>query len=212
MSDHSVTKEQPAWTPDPVPARTKSLRSRAAYLQEKITTREGWFGDYDYAWLCSPSLPFSIGKRKPRRRTPPFYALDSELPILLAIACGLQHALAMLAGLITPPIIFASALNLDSETSAYLISASLIGCGKCQIVWHDIPHETPARSNLNISRNSKSRADVAPETFWRILPWHWLTLCGWDQFCNFEHCKRREFTIHLEIQYEKFIISRKPDI
>jgi len=36
----------------------------------------------------------------------------------------------MLAGLITPPIIFASALNLDNATSAYMISASLIGCGK----------------------------------------------------------------------------------
>ena len=49
---------------------------------------------------------------------------------LLAAASGLQHALAMLAGLITPPIIFASALSLDSATSAYMISASLIGCGE----------------------------------------------------------------------------------
>ena len=66
---------------------------------------------------------------KQARRNPPFYALDADLPLVLAISSGLQHALAMLAGLITPPIIFASALNLDSETSAYLISASLIGCG-----------------------------------------------------------------------------------
>lgn len=51
------------------------------------------------------------------------------MPLVLAISSGLQHALAMLAGLITPPIIFASALNLDSELSAYMISASLIGCG-----------------------------------------------------------------------------------
>ncbi|KAJ7666643.1 xanthine/uracil permease [Mycena polygramma] len=65
---------------------------------------------------------------------PPFYALDAELPIVLAIAVGLQHALAMLAGLITPPIIFASALNLDSATSSYMISASLIGCGILSLV------------------------------------------------------------------------------
>ncbi|KAJ7216149.1 xanthine/uracil permease [Mycena rebaudengoi] len=65
---------------------------------------------------------------------PPFYALDAELPLVLAIANGLQHALAMLAGLITPPIIFASALNLDSETSSYMISASLIGCGILSLV------------------------------------------------------------------------------
>jgi len=66
---------------------------------------------------------------KQDRREPPFYALDAELPLVLAISSGLQHALAMLAGLITPPIIFASALNLDAETSSYMISASLIGCG-----------------------------------------------------------------------------------
>jgi xanthine/uracil permease len=64
-----------------------------------------------------------------KTRTPPFYALDAELPLVLAISSGLQHALAMLAGLITPPIIFASSLNLDNETSTYMISASLIGCG-----------------------------------------------------------------------------------
>lgn len=66
---------------------------------------------------------------KQERRNPPFYALDAELPLILAISSGLQHALAMLAGLITPPIIFASALNLDAATSSYMISASLIGCG-----------------------------------------------------------------------------------
>ncbi|KAJ7162420.1 Xanthine/uracil/vitamin C permease [Mycena filopes] len=65
---------------------------------------------------------------------PPFYALDAELPLLLAMASGLQHSLAMLAGQITPPIIFASALSLDSATSSYMISASLIGCGILSLV------------------------------------------------------------------------------
>ena len=97
-------------------------------MARKLTTFEGWFGDYNYAWLCMPTLPFALGGKK-KRTMPPFYALESDLPLLLALTCGLQHALAMLAGLITPPIIFASALNLDAETSAYLISASLIGCG-----------------------------------------------------------------------------------
>lgn len=50
------------------------------------------------------------------------------------MASGLQHALAMLAGLITPPIIFASTLMLDAQTSAYMISASLIGCGILSLV------------------------------------------------------------------------------
>ncbi|KAK2465883.1 hypothetical protein APHAL10511_001524 [Amanita phalloides] len=105
--------------------------SRTQMYKEKLTTRQGWFGEYDYGWLCTPSLPFLYQKTN---RQPPFYALNQELPILLAITCGLQHALAMLAGLITPPIIFASALNLDSATSSYLISASLIGCGILSLV------------------------------------------------------------------------------
>ncbi|KNZ81647.1 Purine permease [Termitomyces sp. J132] len=101
-----------------------SLKGRAMAWRKKVLTREGWLGDYNYTWLCTPALPFL---NKPR--SPPFYGLDVDLPLVLAISCGLQHALAMLAGLITPPIIFASALNLDPATSAYMISASLIGCG-----------------------------------------------------------------------------------
>jgi xanthine/uracil permease len=77
-----------------------------------------------------PTLPFSTGSKRNVRKGPPFYALDTELPLFLAITTGLQHSLAMLAGLITPPIIFASTLNLSSDLSAYMISASLIGCGK----------------------------------------------------------------------------------
>lgn len=145
MSIHSVIKEQPGRIPSISPQslpdaqpsssspRLTSLSSYFSHLYTKVTTRHGWVGDYDYAWLCAPTLPFSIGSSsssKPRRRGPPFYGLDSELPLILAMTCGLQHALAMLAGLITPPIIFASALNLDAETSAYMISASLIGCGE----------------------------------------------------------------------------------
>jgi len=81
--------------------------------------------DDSSARLCMPALPFGRRKQTP----PPFYELDADLPLVLALTSGLQHALAMLAGLITPPIIFASSLNLDSETSAYMISASLITCG-----------------------------------------------------------------------------------
>ena len=118
--------QQPAPTE---PLKTQASRFRPTKIINKLTTREGWLGDYDYAWLCAPTLPFSKKLRKP----PPFFALDQELPLLLALTCGLQHALAMLAGLITPPIIFSSSLNLEPAVQAYLISASLIGCGKLRM-------------------------------------------------------------------------------
>ena len=138
-SRDSVIKEQPSSIPPPdsAPApghagKRAAIRTQVSHLYDKVTTRHGWLGDYDYAWLCMPTLPFSLpGRFKGKRRQvgPPFYSLDSELPIVVAITTGLQHSLAMLAGLITPPIIFASSLALDSEMSAYMISASLIGCG-----------------------------------------------------------------------------------
>ncbi|KAL0573529.1 hypothetical protein V5O48_008434 [Marasmius crinis-equi] len=111
-------------------AESRGFRIRAGNLKRKLTTRDGWFGSYDYRWLCMPVIPF----RRKKRTLPPFFALDDDLPLALAITSGLQHALAMLAGLITPPIIFASTLNLDAETSAYMISASLIGCGILSLV------------------------------------------------------------------------------
>lgn len=113
----SVTKQQPSPVADPSP------RFAFSDVRRKVTTKHGWLGDYDYGWLCLPSLP--MGKRK----QPPFYGLNDELPLVLAMASGLQHALAMLAGLITPPIVFASSLALDPKTSSYMISASLIGSG-----------------------------------------------------------------------------------
>lgn len=143
MSVRSVTAGQPEKLlppslslPDSSTQRPRGLGGRVKHIKRKVTTRHGWLGDYDYTWLCMPSLPWRRGKRT--KTGPPFYALDSDLPIVLAAASGLQHALAMLAGLITPPIIFANALSLDPKTSAYMISASLIGCGeyfvRCQFL------------------------------------------------------------------------------
>jgi len=53
------------------------------------------------------------------------------MPVLLALLLGFQHALSMLAGIITPPIIIAGqgGANLDGETAQYLVSTSLIVCG-----------------------------------------------------------------------------------
>ena len=112
----------------------------------KVSTKEGWLGNYDYGYLCKPQWPYG---RRATRKSPPFYGLHADLPLLLAIVCGesahdvlserplttgFQHSLAMLAGVITPPIIFASQLALPQADQTYLISASLISSGILSMV------------------------------------------------------------------------------
>ncbi|EED20722.1 purine permease, putative [Talaromyces stipitatus ATCC 10500] len=125
--------------PDTGPKRTISDRFRRAV--RSFTTKEGLIGDYDYALLFRPNLPFM---KKARSRAP-FFGLHDRIPILLALLLGLQHALAMLAGVITPPIIIGGVANFDSSTSQYLVSTSLIVSGilsAIQITRFSIP-KTP---------------------------------------------------------------------
>jgi len=75
--------------------------------------------------LFRPNLPFM----KKTRGAAPFFGLNDKLPLFLALLLGFQHALSMLAGVISPPIIIASAANLSAEQSQYLVSTALIVCG-----------------------------------------------------------------------------------
>lgn len=59
-----------------------------------MSGREGLIGDYNYAYLFTPRIPFT--KKSPA--SPPFFGLDDRVPVLLAFLLGLQHSLAMLAG------------------------------------------------------------------------------------------------------------------
>jgi uracil-xanthine permease len=90
-----------------------------------MITREGLIGTYDYAFLFKPNIPFM----KKARRASPFFGLDDRMPVLLALLLGFQHALAMLAGIITPPIILGNAANLTPDQQRYLVSTSLIVSG-----------------------------------------------------------------------------------
>ncbi|GAA5888271.1 hypothetical protein JCM6882_008563 [Rhodosporidiobolus microsporus] len=78
-----------------------------------------WIGDYDYRALLNP-----------RNRTLPFFAPNAPLPVLLAILLGLQHALAMVGGLVVPPLLLggASGAALSSKEQSYLVSAALLWC------------------------------------------------------------------------------------
>lgn len=90
-------------------------------------TRDGLIGDYDYAFLFKPNLPFM----KKSKRAAPFFGLNDKMPFLLALLLGFQHALSMLAGIITPPIIIAGqgGAALGPDNTQYLVSTALIVCG-----------------------------------------------------------------------------------
>ncbi|KAF2705661.1 Xanthine/uracil permease [Pleomassaria siparia CBS 279.74] len=109
--------------PDHSPKR--GFADKARRTVRALTTRDGLVGDYDYAFLFKPNLPFMAKSR----RAAPFFGLNDKMPLLLALLLGFQHALSMLAGVITPPIILASAANLDAGVQRYLVSTSLIVCG-----------------------------------------------------------------------------------
>lgn len=96
-------------------------------IKHTFTTRDGLIGDYDYAFLFKPNLPFMGNKNI----TGPFFGLNDKMPVFLALLLGLQHALAMLAGVITPPLILSGAggAHLPESYQQYLVSTSLIVCG-----------------------------------------------------------------------------------
>lgn len=76
-----------------------------------------WFnylvGNYDWQFLCMPRHPF-----QGTVRLPPFFSKDDNMPLLLAFIMGLQHALAMVGGIIATPLVIAKAANLSPNTEA----------------------------------------------------------------------------------------------
>lgn len=117
-----------AIVPDRVPPRKcAAIRAQVRSLSRALTTRDGLIGDYNYAYLFRPSLPFvkQTGQRSP------FFGLHDRMPVVLALILGLQHALAMLAGIITPPLILggSAGVNLIPDQQQYLVSTALIVSG-----------------------------------------------------------------------------------
>ncbi|KIV90479.1 hypothetical protein PV10_07785 [Exophiala mesophila] len=105
----------------------QTLADRANRVRKAFFTKEGLIGNYDYAFLFRPNIPFL----KKARRASPFFGLHDSMPVFLALLLGFQHALAMLAGVMTPPIILSGqgGVNLDTDYQQYLVSTSLIVCG-----------------------------------------------------------------------------------
>lgn len=111
----------------PVRAPRPTLGDRLHGLRKTFLTKDGLVGNYDYGFLFRPNLPFMAKSGRP----PPFFGLNDRMPVVLALILGFQHALAMLAGIITPPIIMAgpAGVNLDAAQTQYLVSAALIVSG-----------------------------------------------------------------------------------
>lgn len=103
----------------------RTVGEHFSHFGKAFTTKQGLIGQYDYAFLFKPNLPFM---KKSKQRAP-FFGLQDRMPVVLALLLGFQHALAMLAGIITPPIIIASSANFSPSTTQYLVSTSLIVCG-----------------------------------------------------------------------------------
>ena len=53
------------------------------------------------------------------------YGLEARPPLRDTLFAALQHLLAIFVAIITPPLIIAGALNLDLETTGFLVSMSL---------------------------------------------------------------------------------------
>lgn len=78
--------------------------------------------------MFTPRIPFT---NRSRQSAAPFFGIDDKIPVLLAMLLGLQHSLAMLAGVISPPILLggSSGANFGADDYQYLVSTALITSG-----------------------------------------------------------------------------------
>ena len=99
-----------------------------ADLKHTFTTRDGFIGDYDYLYLFTPNIwPLN---RKYRDHVPPFFYPDDKIPLMLILLLGLQHALTMISGIVSPILaVAAGAFHFDAEITQYLVSAGFITSG-----------------------------------------------------------------------------------
>ena len=112
-------------TPEP---KTRGWKKIWAEFKHTCTTRDGLIGSYDYAYLFTPDIwPLN---RKYKDQVPPFFYPDDKIPLLLILILGIQHALTMISGIVTPILaVSRGAFYLDTKTTEYLISAGFITSG-----------------------------------------------------------------------------------
>ncbi|PWN32655.1 putative purine permease [Meira miltonrushii] len=107
--------------------KSRSIKQKAKRFAKSLISKDAWIGDHDYATLLIPTIPF-VTKTK---RELPFYGVHDRIPYFLLLILGFQHALAMVGGVVTPPLLIggSSGANLNEDDVQYIVSASLIWCG-----------------------------------------------------------------------------------
>lgn len=65
----------------------------------------------------------------PLKKTDLIYQIEDRPPFREAFFVALQHLLAIFVAIITPPLIISTALGLDAEVTAFLVSMSLLSSG-----------------------------------------------------------------------------------
>ena len=87
---------------------------------------------YKWSWLFMPRIPCVSSYNVP----PPFFPLDKPIPWIMAIVMGLQHAIAMVGGIVTPALLLSGSneLRLSREETRYLVSAGLIVSGIASLI------------------------------------------------------------------------------
>ncbi|KAJ9473856.1 Purine permease [Pseudozyma hubeiensis] len=122
----SVTVEEGSLATMPA-APSRSFIGKVKRGVRALGTREAWLGHHNYAAMFTPTIPFLC---KPSTESLPFYSVNQRLPIFLALVLGLQHALAMVGGVVTPPLLIggSSGANLGQSDTQFLIASTLIWC------------------------------------------------------------------------------------
>lgn len=111
------------------------LYYRLRSIYRAFTTKKGLIGTYNYSFLFTPNIPFVTSKTM-AATVPPFFGINDNIPVLLALILGLQHALAMFVGPVVASMLLSgsSGANLLAEQQQYLVSTALIISGILSII------------------------------------------------------------------------------
>ncbi|MDO6462451.1 nucleobase:cation symporter-2 family protein [Granulosicoccaceae sp. 1_MG-2023] len=79
--------------------------------------------------MTAESIAASADEPEIRDESGIIYGLDDRPPVAASFFAALQHVLASLVGIVTPPIIISNALGLDVSDASYIISMTLFVSG-----------------------------------------------------------------------------------